>query len=90
MLKLQELPDGIPQGEIPRHLVLYCDRYLCEKVVPGNKVFVLGIYSIKKATRMGKVYLWMSICFDSNLFIFVCRKMIVIGELQVYAPLIFV
>ncbi|CAH1116571.1 unnamed protein product [Phaedon cochleariae] len=48
VLKLQELPDGIPQGEIPRHITLYCDRYLCERVVPGNRVFVLGIYSIKK------------------------------------------
>ena len=28
---------------------LYCDRYMCEKVVPGNRVTVIGIYSIKKA-----------------------------------------
>ncbi|KAJ8941666.1 hypothetical protein NQ314_010311 [Rhamnusium bicolor] len=48
VLKLQELPDGIPQGEIPRHMHLYCDRYLCERVVPGNRVYILGIYSIKK------------------------------------------
>jgi DNA replication licensing factor MCM5 len=54
VLKLQELPDGIPQGEIPRHLHLYCDRYLCEKVVPGNRVFVLGIYSIKKVAKLGR------------------------------------
>ncbi|XP_050297496.1 DNA replication licensing factor Mcm5 [Anthonomus grandis grandis] len=51
ILKLQELPDGIPQGEIPRHMLLYCDRYLCDKVVPGNRVFILGIYSIKKVTK---------------------------------------
>lgn len=55
VLKLQELPDGIPQGEIPRHLTLFCDRYLCERVVPGNKVFVLGIYSIKKVNKPSKV-----------------------------------
>lgn len=55
VLKLQELPDGIPQGEIPRHLQLYCDRYLCEKVVPGNRVFILGIYSIKKAGKPSRV-----------------------------------
>ncbi|GLG97977.1 DNA replication licensing factor REC [Gryllus bimaculatus] len=48
VLKLQEMPDSIPQGEMPRHLQLYCDRYLCERVVPGNKVMILGIYSIKK------------------------------------------
>lgn len=57
ILKLQELPDGAPQGEIPRHLTLYCDRYLCEKVVPGNKAFILGIYSIKKVGRPSKVQL---------------------------------
>ncbi|XP_045478337.1 DNA replication licensing factor Mcm5 isoform X1 [Harmonia axyridis] len=50
-LKLQELPDGIPQGEIPRHVPLYCDRYLCDKVVPGNRVSVLGIFSIRKVTK---------------------------------------
>lgn len=55
ILKLQELPDGTPQGEIPRHLTLYCDRYLCERAVAGHKVFVLGIYSIKKVGRPSKV-----------------------------------
>ncbi|XP_047118954.1 DNA replication licensing factor Mcm5 isoform X1 [Schistocerca piceifrons] len=51
VLKLQELPDYIPQGEMPRHLELYCDRYLCERVVPGNRVVVLGIFSIKKVSK---------------------------------------
>lgn len=55
ILKLQELPDSIPQGEIPRHITLFCDRYLCEKVVPGNRVFVLGIYSIKKIAKPSTV-----------------------------------
>lgn len=53
VLKLQELPDHIPQGEMPRHLQLYCDRYLCDKVVPGNRVLILGIYSIKKVSKAG-------------------------------------
>lgn len=26
--KLQELPDFVPQGEIPRHMQLFCDRSL--------------------------------------------------------------
>lgn len=25
-LKLQELPDAVPHGEMPRHMQLYCDR----------------------------------------------------------------
>ncbi|XP_062458615.1 DNA replication licensing factor MCM5 [Pezoporus occidentalis] len=49
VLKLQESPDAVPHGEMPRHLQLYCDRYLCDKVVPGNRVTVMGIYSIKKS-----------------------------------------
>ncbi|RWS16481.1 DNA replication licensing factor mcm5-A-like protein [Dinothrombium tinctorium] len=51
ILKLQEAPEAVPQGEMPRHLLLYCDRYLCEKVVPGNRVTVFGIYSIKKVAK---------------------------------------
>ena len=47
-LKLQELPDYVPQGEIPRHMQLFCDRSLCERVVPGNRVLIQGIYSIKQ------------------------------------------
>jgi len=54
LLKLQEAPEFVPQGEMPRHLQLYCDRYLCERVVPGNRVTVIGIYSIKKVTKSSK------------------------------------
>ena len=55
IFKLQELPDAVPQGEMPRHMQLFCDRYLCERIVPGNRVTVLGIYSIKKAGKSSKV-----------------------------------
>lgn len=54
-LKLQELPDGLPQGEMPRHLQLYLDRQLCDRMVPGNGVVVMGIFSIKKISGVGKV-----------------------------------
>lgn len=47
-LKLQELPENIPQGGMPRHLKLYCDRYLCDKFVPGNRVTLFGTFSIIK------------------------------------------
>lgn len=53
-LKLQELPDFVPQGEIARHMQLFCDRSLCERVVPGNRVFIHGIYSIKRVGRPSK------------------------------------
>jgi DNA replication licensing factor MCM5 len=57
ILKLQECPEDVPQGEMPRHLQLYADRYLCDRVVPGNRVTVVGVYSIKKAQNPGKVSL---------------------------------
>ncbi|XP_033127896.1 DNA replication licensing factor MCM5-like [Anneissia japonica] len=54
ILKLQESPEDVPNGELPRHMQVYCDRYLCEKVVPGNRVTILGIYSIKKSNPVSK------------------------------------
>lgn len=47
-LKLQELPENTPQGGMPRHLKLYCDRYLCDKFVPGNRVTLFGTFAIVK------------------------------------------
>ncbi|CAD5206893.1 unnamed protein product [Bursaphelenchus okinawaensis] len=47
-LKLQENPEDVPQGEMPRHMQLYVDRYLTDNVTPGNRVEVTGIFSIKK------------------------------------------
>lgn len=40
-LRLQESPDAVPHGEMPRHLQLYCDRYLCDRVVPGDRKSVV-------------------------------------------------
>ncbi|XP_045537903.1 DNA replication licensing factor mcm5 [Papilio machaon] len=54
VLKLQESPESIPQGEMPRHLTVYCERTLCERVAPGARVTVLGIYSIKKIAKIAK------------------------------------
>lgn len=47
VLKLQESPDSVPQGEMPRHMQVYCDRYLVEQVAPGNRITVVGVYSIQ-------------------------------------------
>lgn len=50
-LKLQELPEDVPQGGLPRHLKLYCDRYLCDKFTPGNRVTLFGTFSIIKSSQ---------------------------------------
>ncbi|KAI9580548.1 hypothetical protein GQX74_012629 [Glossina fuscipes] len=42
---------AVQQGEIPRHLQLFCDRFLCERVVPRNRVLIQGIYSIRQVGK---------------------------------------
>ena len=67
VLKLQESPDAVPKGELPRHMQLYCDRYLTDKVVPGNRVTVMGVYSIRKATfKSSKVPCGPAVCNESR------------------------
>lgn len=41
IIKLQEAPDQVPVGELPRHIVISADRYLANRVVPGSKCMVL-------------------------------------------------
>ncbi|KAH3679324.1 hypothetical protein WICMUC_001064 [Wickerhamomyces mucosus] len=53
VLKLQELPEMVPVGEMPRHVVLSVDRYLTNKVIPGTRCTVNGIYSIYQAKVRG-------------------------------------
>ena len=45
-LKLQEAPELVPTGEMPRTFSLLCDRHLSDKVTPGNRVKIVGILSI--------------------------------------------
>ena len=52
--KLQESPESVPHGEMPRHMQLFVDRSLVEKAVPGNRVTVIGVYSIRKMAKIGR------------------------------------
>lgn len=51
VLKLQESPDMVPVGEMPRHILMQADRYLTNQVVPGTRVTVVGIYSIYQSKK---------------------------------------
>merc|ERR1719173_264014 len=53
-MKLQETPDSVPHGEMPRHCSLYLERSLVEKAVPGNRVSIIGVYCIRKQGNVGK------------------------------------
>jgi len=50
-LKLQENPEMVPTGEMPRHISLSLDRYLINNPAtkPGTRISVVGIYSIFEA-----------------------------------------
>ncbi|KAK9312524.1 MCM2/3/5 family-domain-containing protein [Lipomyces starkeyi] len=54
VLKLQEAPDMVPVGELPRHIILSADRNLTNKVVPGSRCTVMGIYSIYQSKASAK------------------------------------
>ncbi len=45
-LKLQESPEMIPTGEIPRAFLLFCDRYCVNKVTPGTRLTVTGVLTV--------------------------------------------
>jgi DNA replication licensing factor MCM5 len=45
-LKLQESPEVVPTGEMPRNIMLSVDRYLVDRVVPGTRVSVMGVASL--------------------------------------------
>ena len=45
-LKIQEAPELIPVGEIPRSYLLYCDRTLVNQVTPGTRITVVGIQCV--------------------------------------------
>lgn len=55
-LKLQEVPESVPIGELPRHLVMSADRYATNMVIPGSRVTVTGIFTTmqqKNGVRLG-------------------------------------
>ena len=45
-LKLQEAPEEVPTGEMPRSIELSVERYLVDKCPPGTRVEVMGISSL--------------------------------------------
>ena len=44
-LKLQEAPEAVPVGELPRHMLLSADRHVTNKAIPGARVTITGIFS---------------------------------------------
>lgn len=53
-LKIQERPEDVPTGELPRSLAVTCDRALVGKVSPGTRVTLVGVYSIHTQKQVEK------------------------------------
>jgi DNA replication licensing factor MCM5 len=45
-LRLQEPPEDVPTGEMPRHVNLLVERALADRIAPGTRVAVVAIASI--------------------------------------------
>mmetsp|Transcript_12957 Transcript_12957/g.30281 ORF Transcript_12957/g.30281 Transcript_12957/m.30281 type:complete len:749 (-) Transcript_12957:34-2280(-) len=44
ILRLQELPEHVPTGEMPRHVDLISQQYLVDMVTPGTRMTAVGIF----------------------------------------------
>ena len=51
-LKLQENPEDVPAGEMPRHMILHVERTMVQRITPGTRVKVMGVYTLSRG--MGK------------------------------------
>ncbi|KAI1621882.1 minichromosome maintenance protein 5 [Exophiala viscosa] len=54
ILKLQEAPDQVPVGELPRHILISADRHLTNRVVPGSRCTIMGVFSIYQQNKGSK------------------------------------
>ena len=45
-LKLQETPDNIPTGEMPRTFTITANQYLVDSCSPGSRVTIVGVFSV--------------------------------------------
>ena len=55
MLKLQECPESVPTGEMPRNILLAVDRYLVDRVSPGTRVSVIAVASLYSTGERSKL-----------------------------------
>lgn len=53
ILKLQESPETIPTGEMPRHIQLLVERNLVSRAVPGTRIVLVGVSALYAAAARG-------------------------------------
>jgi len=53
VIKLQERPEDVPTGDLPRSMMCLVDRKLCSAVSPGTRVTAVGILSVFQSREGG-------------------------------------
>lgn len=53
VIKLQERPEDVPTGDLPRSMMCLVDRKLCGAVSPGTRVTAVGILSVFQSHDRG-------------------------------------
>lgn len=43
LLKMQELPEDVPTGDMPRHLLLNASRFLVDEATAGDRLLISGV-----------------------------------------------
>merc|ERR1719265_1771405 len=54
-MKLQELPESVPVGEMPRSITLLADRYLVDRCTAGTRLTVVGIFTATEGSPGGVI-----------------------------------
>ena len=52
-LKLQESPENVPTGEMPRSIMLACERSLVDQAPPGTRISITAIASLFQSQGRG-------------------------------------
>lgn len=51
-LKLQECPEDVPTGEMPRHIICMMERSLVDRIIPGTRCSLVGYIDTFDQTRV--------------------------------------
>ena len=54
-LKLQECPEDVPTGEMPRHIICMMERSLVDRIIPGTRCSLVGYIDTFDQNRKARI-----------------------------------